>query len=74
MCAAALDRFEGCMEASGLEWGSMVGYADAADYRNWCETWTWEARQLGEAASCAEKLDTFREGTCDDYYATWGDG
>lgn len=71
MCVAARERFSGCMEESGLEWGASVGYADAADYDDWCATYTWELRQLGRADACAERLPVFEGGTCDDYYDAW---
>jgi hypothetical protein len=71
MCGAARSRFEACLDASGLEWGASVGYTDAEDYDDWCATYSWELRQLGEAATCAEKLPVFEEGTCDDYYDAW---
>jgi hypothetical protein len=74
MCDAARDRFAACLEESGLEWGASVGYEDANDYDNWCGTYTWELRQLGEADSCAERLPVFTDGTCDDYYDAWDDG
>lgn len=71
MCDAALVRFEACLEERGEAWGPEVGYTDAADYENWCATYTWELRQLGEADTCAEKLPMFEDGTCDDYDAAW---
>jgi hypothetical protein len=71
MCDAALDRYGACIEENGLEWGESVGYTSPADFTTWCETWTWEARQLDEAGSCVTKLATFEEGTCADYYAAW---
>ena len=73
MCDAALVRYAACLEEAGLEWGPSVGYTDPADYTNWCETWSWEARQLDEAGTCAEKREVFLEGTCDDYWAAWSD-
>jgi hypothetical protein len=71
MCAAAVDRFEGCLDERGLEWGESVGYADAVDYDNWCGTWTWEVRQTGATDQCTPKLAVFRDGDCDAYYAAW---
>lgn len=71
MCDAALARFSACMEERGLTWGASVGYADAEDYANWCDTWAWEQRQLGEEAVCEEREATFRDGDCDAYYAAW---
>lgn len=71
MCDAAKDRFEACLEEAGLEWGSSVGYEDPVDYANWCQTWAWEARQLGEADQCAAMETTFRDGTCAEYYDAW---
>lgn len=72
MCAAALDRFEACLDERGLEWGPAVGYTDAADYADGCATYTWELAQLGRTDECAEKLPVFADGTCEDYDAAWG--
>lgn len=71
MCDAALSRFEVCLGEGGLEWGASVGYQGPADYQNWCETWTWEVRQLGEQDQCATKEAVFADGTCEEYYAAW---
>lgn len=71
MCVAARERFAACLEEEGLEWGPAVGYADAADYDDWCATWAWELRQLGQADTCAARIPTFETGTCDDYHAAW---
>ena len=71
MCDAALARFESCMDESGLEYGASVGYTDAVDYADWCDTWTWELRQLGQAASCDARRVVFEDGTCDDYLDVW---
>lgn len=73
MCDAALVRYEACLAEWGLEWGASVGYADASDYRNWCDTWSWEARQLGEADQCEEVRTALLEGTCDDYPDAWSE-
>lgn len=83
MCTAALARFETCIEADGREWGESVGYADAADYTNGCETFTWELRELGQADTCATRLAVFRgdasegedadgDAACVEYYDAWG--
>lgn len=69
MCVAAQGRYEVCMEERGLTYG--MTYEDAADYQNACETWVWEARQLGETPACAEMTRTFEEGSCEDYDASW---
>jgi hypothetical protein len=71
MCDAALDRFAACLEEDGLQWGESVGYTSPTDFANWCATWTWEARQLGEADTCDERLATFESGDCDDYRGAW---
>lgn len=71
MCDAGLERFEACLEEDGQQWGESVGYADAADYRDWCETYTWELQTLGEADTCASRRDALVSGTCDDYGAAW---
>lgn len=71
MCDAARERFAACLAEDDLEWGPGVGYADADDYDDWCATYAWELRQLGEADACAEKLPIFEEGTCDDYADAW---
>ena len=71
MCGAALERFTSCLAEGGQSWGDGVGYADEADYEDWCSTWTWEQRQLGEAAACSEKLVAFEDGDCNGYYAAW---
>lgn len=59
------------MSEDGDTWGDTVGYADRADYANWCATWTWEQQQLGETEVCAENLETFETGDCDAYDAAW---
>lgn len=69
MCDAALARYEVCMEERGLEWG--MSYADAADYRDGCETWVWEMETLGEPPRCEVMTTTFRDGDCDAYTAAW---
>jgi hypothetical protein len=69
MCDAAEGRYESCMAERGLAWGDA--YEDEQDYRNWCDTWAWEARQLGEADRCAAMLPAMEEGTCEDYDAAW---
>jgi hypothetical protein len=72
MCAAARERYAGCIDAAGQAWGGDgVGYASAADYDDWCATWTWEVRELGEEAQCADKRPIFEDGTCEDYYDAW---
>lgn len=71
MCDAALARYSTCLEERGLSWGPQVGYDGPEDYANWCDTWAWEQRQLGEEAVCDDKLPTFRDGDCDAYYAAW---
>lgn len=71
MCEVAREKFGTCLEESGLEWGEGAGYSDPLDYDNWCATWTWEARQLGVAGTCEDKLAVFRDGTCDEYRAAW---
>jgi hypothetical protein len=69
MCDAALERYEACMEERGLEWG--MGWEDARDYRNWCETWTWEQGVLEHDGVCEDLRPTFTDGTCEDYDAAW---
>lgn len=71
LCTAARDRFEGCLEAGGLTWGASVGYESAADYDNWCDTFAWELRELGQADTCAERQALVEGGTCSDYYDAW---
>jgi hypothetical protein len=71
MCDASLATFDACLEPRGLEWGDMVGYADAADYANWCGTWAWEARLLGTEDACADMLPEVSSGDCDAYTAAW---
>lgn len=66
MCDAALVDFEGCLAENGLEWGVSVGYADADDYLNWCDTYSWELRQLGEESTCASRRTILREASCSD--------
>ncbi len=69
MCVAALNRYESCMPERGLAWGDA--YSSAADYRDWCETWGWEARQLDEADRCASMEATFEDGSCEAYDGAW---
>lgn len=71
LCDAALVRFEACLAERGETWGPSVGYTDAADYANWCATYAWELRQLGEADTCAETRTTLEGGTCEDAAAAW---
>jgi hypothetical protein len=71
MCDAARVTFEACMEERGLTYGESVGYVDAADYDDWCDTWSWETRILEEQATCADKLAVFETGDCDAYYEAW---
>lgn len=69
MCDAAILRYEACMEERGLSWGDA--YADEADYRDWCDTWSWEQRQLGTADRCEENEAVFESGNCAEYDAAW---
>jgi hypothetical protein len=69
MCQSALDRYEGCMEERGLEWG--MAYEDEADHLNFCETWVWEQEQLGTPPDCPAMQATFDEGDCEEYDAAW---
>lgn len=71
MCVAARDRFEACLDAEGLTYGESVGYESAADYEDWCDTFSWELRALSQADSCAARLPIFEEGTCADYHDAW---
>ena len=69
MCDAGLGRYEACMEERGLDWG--LAYRDEVDWRNWCDTVSWEWRRLDEADRCEANLRTFAEGTCEEYDAAW---
>jgi hypothetical protein len=71
MCDAALDSFEGCLDERGTEWGASVGYSSPADYRNWCETYSWELRQLGEVDQCAQLRDAVTGVDCAGYASAW---
>lgn len=69
MCDAALVRYEGCMEEQGLEWGN--NFADEADFHDWCDTWSWEQRQLGEEGRCEDMTPVFEDGTCAEWFDAW---
>lgn len=71
LCDASLDAFSACLYARGQDWGPDVGYEDAADYADWCATYTWELRQLGESDTCDARLDALAEGGCDGHAAAW---
>lgn len=71
-CDVALARYEACLPEWGLEWG--VAYEDAADFRNWCDTWAWEQRQLGQADRCAEVTGALEDADCMGYAAAWSVG
>ncbi|MDP2306922.1 MAG: hypothetical protein Q8P18_12935 [Pseudomonadota bacterium] len=71
LCTAARDRYEGCLEAGGLTWGASVGYESAAEYDDWCETFSWELRELGQADSCGDRLALVEGGECSEYYDAW---
>ena len=70
MCDAALSGLESCLAAEGREWEGS-GWESPEDFANWCDTWSWEQRQLGQEATCAEKLPELRDGDCDAFYAAW---
>lgn len=57
------------MAERGLAWGDA--YADAADYQDWCQTWAWEARELGEAERCEAMESAFTDGDCEAYDNAW---
>lgn len=69
MCGRARVRYEECMEERGLSYG--MAYEDAGDYDNWCATWTWEQQVLGSPPRCEAMVETFADGTCEDYDAAW---
>lgn len=71
MCTAARSRFEGCLQESGSTWGTSVGYESALDYDNWCETFSWELRELGQADTCTDRLALVEAGNCTEYYDAW---
>lgn len=72
MCDAARASFEGCLDERGATWGASVGYTSESDYAGWCETYTWELRELGEAEQCAQVLDAVSGADCAGYAAAWG--
>lgn len=71
MCTAAGDRFDACLVEGGVTWGASVGYESAADYDNWCDTYAWELRELGQDYTCADRQTLIEEGSCADYYEAW---
>jgi hypothetical protein len=44
---------------------------DADDYLDWCGTYVWELRQLGQADTCDTRLDALSAGGCDGHTAAW---
>lgn len=71
MCSAAVERFGGCITDAGMEWGSAVGYTSEADFGDWCATWVWEQREVGNAEQCTTNLPVLEDGTCADYPGLW---
>ncbi|MFZ5479862.1 MAG: hypothetical protein ACOZNI_24065 [Myxococcota bacterium] len=71
MCVASREQFEACMEERGLVYGESVGYVSAADFDDWCDTWTWETRLLEQQDTCDQKLAVFESGDCDAWYDAW---
>ena len=81
MCAEAAAGLEPCLEEDGLGWEAM-GYQDADDFQDACETWAWEQEAMARDASpeqgggeggvrqlartCKDWRTTFTEGTCEE--------
>ncbi len=83
VCGVALPAFEACLVEWGGAWGATFGYTDAADYDDWCVTWTFEQRQLAATAEdsaeaealldarCVALEESLAEGPCSDYWGLW---
>lgn len=82
VCSAAGDLYAGCLTEWGQDWGAAVGYADRADWDNWCDTVQAEDRLLADTsaaddaedqrqARCANQLDVADRGACDEYGSMW---
>ena len=68
-CRAAEDFFAACVRSEGPEWSAPLGYANAADFANACDTWSWELARLDQTSACKlGRLDTL---TCDDIFLLW---
>lgn len=71
MCDAAAASFAACLDDRGESWGAPVGYTSPTDYAGWCETYSWELRELGEAGQCARILDAVTGADCAGYANAW---
>ncbi len=69
-CPAAQRRVEACMAERGLAYVD-AGYTDAADWRNFCDTWVWTQGVLKSTEiACTEGWQAL-EGSCEDVDAIW---
>jgi hypothetical protein len=71
LCDVSLDAFSSCLDENGQEWGEHVGYLDPDDYLDWCDTYVWELRQLGQSDTCDTRLDALAAGGCAGHAAAW---
>ncbi len=63
MCDAAEARVASCLEGEGRTWRDL-GWSDVTDFRDFCATWTEEARALDQQDACPAMTTTFEEGDC----------
>ena len=76
MCDAVVDAQGACLADWGVGWDA-VGYTDAEERRNACDTWAWELRHLERDADergatdlvCEERTEALEADGCAAYTA-----